>query len=345
MIRAGIIGATGYTGAELVRLLSGHEDVEIEFLSSRQYAGKLYSDIYPCFRKKADIIIEEYNPEKIAGECDVVFTALPHQIPMGIIPELIDKGLRVLDLSADFRFSSREIYEEFYCPHLANSLIKKSVYGLCEINRELIKESFLVGNPGCYPTCSLLAVIPFLKGNIASGEDIIIDAKSGASGAGRGLSLGTHFCELDGGFKAYKVASHRHRPEIEEKIFEFSGIKADISFTPHLIPIVRGMLCTSYLKVKSEIDESEIRKYLENFYSGCEFVRILGEGVMPDIKNVAGSNYCDINFKYDRKANRLIVVSVIDNLVKGASGQGVQNMNIMFDLFEGKGLDSCAYPV
>lgn len=345
MIRAGIVGATGYTGAELIRLLLTHKNVEITALTSRQYKDQIFSDIYPCFRQVADIKIDEYNLENIAKSCDVVFTALPHQVPMGIIPGLLERGLKVIDLSADFRFNSKSLYEDFYCEHLAPELIEKSVYGLCEINTDAIRNASLIGNPGCYPTCSLLGILPFIKNGFASPDDIIIDAKSGASGAGRGLSLANHFCELDEGFRAYKVAAHRHRPEIEEKIFSFSGKKSFISFTPHLIPLVRGMLATIYLKAENGINESDIRNSLVDFYKDSSFVRILPADQMPDIKHVAGSNYCDINFKYDKNSNRIIVVSVIDNLVKGASGQAVQNMNIMFGLDEKEGLLGTAYPI
>ncbi|MGM0418271.1 MAG: N-acetyl-gamma-glutamyl-phosphate reductase [Thermodesulfobacteriota bacterium] len=345
MIRAGIIGATGYTGAELVRFLTFHTNAEITLLTSRQYNGQIYSDIYPAFRNIADTVIEEFDPHEAGEKCDVVFTALPHKIPMEIIPDLLEKNVKVVDLSADFRFNSVKEYEDYYCEHKSKKFIEKSVYGLSELYREKIKSSVLVGNPGCYPTCSLLGILPFLKSGFVVPDDIIIDAKSGASGAGRGLSRITHFCELNESFKAYKVASHRHRPEIEEKISEITGSDSFVTFTPHLIPVVRGMLATIYMKTDKKADENSLRNFLKTFYKDSQFVRILPGDEMPDIKNVAGTNYCDINLKYDENSKRLIVVSAIDNLVKGASGQAVQNMNIMFGLDEAEGLRNVAYPV
>jgi N-acetyl-gamma-glutamyl-phosphate reductase len=345
MIRAGIIGGTGYTGAELVRILSFHPEAELTYITSRQYAGQIFSDIYPSLRTIADIKIEQFDLNTALERCDVVFTALPHKIPMEIIPSLVDKNIKVVDLSADFRFKSRNFYEDFYCEHKAPSYLEKAVYGLCEVNYEQIKNAFLVGNPGCYPTCSLLGIIPFIKSEKIHCEDIIIDAKSGVSGAGRGLSEGTHFCSVDEGFKAYKVMSHRHRPEIEEKIDEISNKNSKVCFIPHLIPAVRGMLATIYLKTCVSTSEVELRKILSDFYKNCKFVRILPEGQFPDIKHVSGTNFCDIGMKYDACSGRLIVVSAIDNLVKGASGQAVQNMNLMFGLDETKGLMIPPQPV
>ncbi|MCB9481692.1 MAG: N-acetyl-gamma-glutamyl-phosphate reductase [Desulfobacteraceae bacterium] len=338
MIRAGIIGGTGYTGAELVRLLSFHPEAELTYITSRQYAGQIFSDIYPALRTIADIEIEEFDLKKAQNRCDVVFTALPHKIPMEIIPGLIENKIKVVDLSADFRFRSIKSYEDYYCEHKAAEYLEKSVYGLCEVNSHLIRNASLVGNPGCYPTCSLLGIIPFIKHKKVNCDDIIIDAKSGVSGAGRGLSEGTHFCSVDEGFKAYKVMAHRHRPEIEEKIEEIADQKAGVCFTPHLIPAVRGMLATIYMRTSTDTSESELRNILCDYYKNSRFVRVLGEGEFPNIKNVSGTNFCDIGIKYDNGSKRLIIVSVIDNLVKGASGQAIQNMNLMFGLDEAKGL-------
>ncbi|MDY0131325.1 MAG: N-acetyl-gamma-glutamyl-phosphate reductase [Desulforegulaceae bacterium] len=338
MIRAGIIGGTGYTGAELVRLLSFHPEVEISCITSRQYSGQIFSSLYPGLRTIADIEIEKFSPEETVDKCDIIFTALPHKIPMEIIPEFLEANVKVIDLSADFRFKSQKAYEEYYCVHKAPEYLDKAVYGLSEINYNEIKNASLVGNPGCYPTCSLLGILPLVKAGKINCKDIVIDAKSGVSGAGRGLSIGTHFCEVDEGFKAYKVMSHRHRPEIEEKIEEISGFKAEVCFTPHLIPVVRGMLSTIYLKTDKSVSESELRKILFDFYKDSRFVRILPEGEFPNINDVAGTNFCDIGLKLDFDSGRLVLVSVIDNLVKGASGQAVQNMNLMFGLDESLGL-------
>lgn len=338
MIRAGIIGGTGYTGAELVRFLSFHPDVKISCITSRQYSGRIFSELYPSLRTIADLKIEEFDPDKTADKCDVVFTALPHKIPMEIIPGLLESGVKVVDLSADFRFRSKDSYEQYYCEHKALKYLEKSVYGLCEINHEKIMGASLIGNPGCYPTCSLLGLLPLVKSGKIKSDDIVIDAKSGVSGAGRGLSIGTHFCEVDEGFKAYKVMAHRHRPEIEEKISEASGGTAAVCFTPHLIPAVRGMLATIYAKSFGAVSENELRGILSDFYKDSRFVRILPEGEFPNIKDVAGTNFCDIGLKLDADSGRIVIVSVIDNLVKGASGQAIQNMNIMFGLSEEKGL-------
>jgi len=338
MIRAGIIGGTGYTGAELVRLLSFHPDVEIACITSRQYSGRIFSSLYPSLRTIADIKIEEFDQNKIIDKCDVVFTALPHKIPMEIIPGLFAANVKVIDLSADFRFRSQKAYEDSYCVHKAPEFLEKAVYGLCEINHEKINGASLVGNPGCYPTCSLLGIIPIVKAGKIRVDDIVIDAKSGVSGAGRGLSVGTHFCEVDEGFKAYKIMSHRHSPEIEEKIEEVSGLKSKVCFTPHLIPAVRGMLATIYAKTDGHVSEKELRGILSDFYKDSRFVRVLPEGEFPNIKDVSGTNFCDIGLKLDPDSGRLVLVSVIDNLVKGASGQAVQNLNIMFGLDEEKGL-------
>lgn len=345
MIRVGIIGATGYTGAELIRLLMSHNNAVVTTLTSRQYSGEIFSNIYPALRKTADIIIDEYDPGKISENCDVVFTALPHKIPMEIIPELLERNIKVIDLSADFRFSSIPSYEEYYCKHTAPDLVDDSVYGLCEIYKDDIKGASLIGNPGCYPTCSLLGIIPMLELNVAKSEDIIIDAKSGVSGAGRGLSIGTHFCEVNEGFKAYKVASHRHRPEIEEKLKRVCNKDVKISFTPHLIPGTRGMLATIYMKSDFNKDIKFVKKELTKFYSESHFIRILPGDEMPNIKNVAGTNYCDMNICFDENGGRIIIVSAIDNLIKGASGQAIQNMNLMFGFDEREGLFNTAYPV
>jgi N-acetyl-gamma-glutamyl-phosphate reductase len=338
MIRAGIIGGTGYTGAELVRFLSFHPDAEISYITSRQYSGRIFSELYPCLRTIADIGIEEFDAKKAADKCDVVFTALPHKVPMEIIPDILDAGIKVVDLSADFRFTSKQAYEQYYCPHKAPQYLDKSVYGLCETNFEKIRKASLVGNPGCYPTCCLLGILPLVKSGKVESDDLVVDAKSGVSGAGRGLSVATHFCEADEGFKAYKVMAHRHRPEIEEKIEEISGGKSYVCFTPHLIPAVRGMLATTYARAHKGVSESDLRNILMDFYKNSRFIRVLPEGEFPNIKDVAGTNFCDIGLKLDAQSGRLVIVSVIDNLVKGASGQAIQNMNIMFGLDETLGL-------
>ncbi|MDM8517384.1 N-acetyl-gamma-glutamyl-phosphate reductase [Desulfobacterales bacterium HSG16] len=347
MIRAGVIGATGYAGAELVRILTGHPDVEITMLTSRQYADVRFSDIYPAFTGHADMICQTFDPGRTCDACDVIFTALPHKIPMSIVPDLIEKGKKVIDLSADFRFSNVENYESSYQPHSAKDLLKKAVYGLCEVYHEKIKTSDLIGNPGCYPTSTLLPLIPLIKKNMIDCKTIIVDSKSGTSGAGRSLSLGAHYCEVTESFKAYKVAQHRHNPEMNEVLSREAGPGKNVSitFVPHLVPMSRGMLTTTYASLAGDISDESLRACLESFYKDRPFVRLCRDGKVPDTRNVRGTNYCDIGFKTDRVNGRVILISAIDNLVKGAAGQAVQNMNIMTGLDETRGLLQVPYPL
>lgn len=343
--RVGIIGATGYAGAELVRLLSGHPGVTLSVITSRQYVGKAYGDVYPAMAGVVDLTCEAYDPEKIAEKADLLFIALPHKVPMGIVPDLLCRGKKVVDLSADFRFSDVERYEAHYQPHTAKELLADAVYGLSDVYHEKIALSDLVGNPGCYPTSTLLPLIPLLRENLLAPSTIVVDSKSGVSGAGRGVSLGTHFCEVNEGFKAYKAADHRHSPEMEEVLSREAGEEVAITFVPHLLPATRGMLSTIYASLKRPVEEKEIRGVLEDFYASRQFVRIAKEGAMPDISHVRGTNYCNIGVKLDARNGRLVIVSVIDNLVKGAAGQAVQNMNIMLGLDDGMGLSAVPFAV
>ncbi len=349
MIKAAVIGATGYAGAELVRILAGHPDAEITSLTSRQYAGKRISEVYPAFSNKIDILLEEYSSEVICNCADVVFIALPHKLPMDIVPELISKGIKVVDLSADFRFDDPAAYEEHYQPHIARELLKTSVYGLCEVNSQKIKTANLVGNPGCYPTSALLPLYPVIKAGLIDPDTIIIDSKSGVSGAGRGLGLGSHFCEANESFKAYKIASHRHTPEIEETLSIAAGRYVAITFTPHLVPMARGMQTTIYADLVTDSADDEpaekIGQCLNDFYSASPFVRMTVGNAPADSRNVRGTNCCDIGFAVDKRKNRLILTSAIDNLVKGAAGQAVQCMNLMFGIEETSGLDYPPFPV
>jgi N-acetyl-gamma-glutamyl-phosphate reductase len=345
MIKAGIIGATGYAGAELVRILSGHPDVEISVITSRQHADSKFSEIYPAMYGIVDMVCETYSIDNFFKKVDIAFTALPHQLPMTIIPELLNKGLKVIDLSADFRFDNVATYEAFYQPHAAKELCKKAVYGLCEVNREKLKDAVLVANPGCYPTSVLLPLVPLIKNNLINTDFIIADSKSGASGAGRTVSLATQFCEVNESFKAYKVASHRHTPEMEEVLSKAAGKPVCLTFVPHLVPVTRGMLTTIYIHSLKNVNENEIRECLIDYYSKCRFVRVFPENILPDISYVKGTNFCDIGVKLEERTGRLILISAIDNLVKGAAGQAVQNMNIMMGLAETKGLNHSPFPV
>jgi N-acetyl-gamma-glutamyl-phosphate reductase len=345
MTRVGIIGATGYAGAELVRILCGHPEVELTILTSRQYAGEMYDRVYPAMTGFVNLACEEMSLDRVCEMADIVFTALPHKLPMALVPELIDRGKKVIDLSADFRFKKVETYESFYQPHTAKQLIEKSVYGLCEVYSDQIKDATLIGIPGCYPTSVILPLVPLLKGNLIDPGTIVADSKSGVTGAGRSLSLTTHFCEANESFKAYKIAEHRHNPEMEEVLSFQAGVPVKITFVPHLVPMNRGILTTIYTRPLQNAGPEEIRNCLAAFYSDSPFVRICPDKRPPDTLYVRGTNYCDIGFKLDQRNNRLILISAIDNLVKGTAGQAVQCMNIMLGLDETTGLMGVPYPV
>jgi len=345
MIRVGVIGATGYAGAELVRILSGHPDVKLTVLTSRKYAGMKYDSIYPSMAGVVNLACEEFNEDSFCDKVDIIYIALPHSIPMEIVPGLIQRGKKVIDLSADFRFKDVLRYEAYYQPHTAKELLKEAVYGLCEIYFDKIKNASLIGNPGCYPTSVLLPLVPLLKENFLDINTIIADSKSGVSGAGRSLSLTTHFCEANESSKAYKVAEHRHCPEMEEILSAEAKRPVTITFVPHLIPITRGMLTTIYAGLVKNTSPEEIEDCIASFYSGRPFIRICPDNTLPDTLHVRGTNYCDIGFKLDGRNNRLILISATDNLVKGAAGQAVQNMNIMLGLDETRGLNNVPFPV
>lgn len=338
MIKAGIIGATGYAGSELVRLLTQHPQAEVHMLSSHSYAGKDFSQVYESYRHM-DYVCEEEDIEKMAEECDVVFLALPHGIASKKVTENILSKTKIIDLGADFRLSDVDVYEKWYTEHYSKDILPEAVYGLCEINRDKIKNCRIVANPGCYTTCSILSLYPLVKEKMIDISSIIIDAKSGATGAGRGLSLGNHYCELNESVKAYKVASHRHTPEIEEQLSKAAGEDIILNFTPHLIPMDRGILATCYANLNNKYTYEDIKQAYEKYYGSEYFIRITKEGVFPETKWVKGSNFTDIGFTIDERTNRVIVIGALDNLFKGAAGQAVQNMNILFGFEEKQGLD------
>lgn len=339
MIRVGIVGATGYAGAELVKILSAHPFVKLTSVTSRQYSGSPFSDAFPFMRGKTDIVCEEFDIDSFSDKTDIVFTALPHKLPLSIVPKLLEKGKKVIDLSADFRFSNVATYESYYQPHTAKDLLEKSVYGLCEVYYDRIKKSDLIGNPGCYPTTVLIPLIPLIRNAMIDCDFLIADSKSGVSGAGRSVSLGTHFCEVNEGFKAYKIDGHRHRPEMEEILSKESGHKINLTFVPHLLPLTRGMLTTLYTKVKGNYSGDDIRDCLSSFYKDKPFIRIFPDVAQPpDVRYVQNTNFCDIGIHLNKDTGQIIIVSAIDNLVKGASGQAVQNMNIMLGIDETAGL-------
>ena len=340
MIKVGIIGATGYAGSELVRILLGHKDVEIKWYGSRSYIDKKYASIYQNFFQLVDANCMDDNMEVLADQVDVIFTATPQGLCASLVNEEILSKVKIIDLSADFRIKDVKVYEEWYkLEHKSPQFIEEAVYGLCEINREDVKKARLVANPGCYTTCSILTCYPLVKEGIIDPNTIIVDAKSGTSGAGRGAKVDNLFCEVNENMKAYGVATHRHTPEIEEQLGYACGEKITINFTPHLVPMNRGILATAYASLKKDVTYEEVKAIYDKYYADEKFVRVLEKDVCPQTKWVEGSNYVDVNFKIDPRTNRIIMMGAIDNLVKGAAGQAVQNMNLMFGLIESEGLE------
>lgn len=338
MIRVGIVGASGYTGIELARILAHHKQVELTVATSRQYAGKKLAEIYPSLVGSTELICEDITGQALADKADLFFTAVPHQSAMNIVPDLLEAGKKVVDLSADFRIHDSAVYEQWYQAHSAAGYLSEAVYGLPEVHREEICSARLVANPGCYPTSTILALAPLLKNEGIDTSTIIVDSKSGTSGAGRSAQVGTLFCEVTDGFRAYKIASHRHTPEIEQELTLLAREKVVISFTPHLVPMSRGILSTIYATAHKDCSNQELHEIYTDFYKNEQFVRICSPGSLPATQYVRGSNYCDIACTFDPRTKRIIIVSVIDNLVKGAAGQAVQNMNIMCGFEENEGV-------
>jgi len=336
-MKVSVIGATGYTGAELVKILLKHPQVEIETITSQSFANKRISEIYPWLN--TDLVCQKFNIDKIALSSSFIFTALPHRVSMEIVGKLHSKGEKIIDLSADFRFTDPLIYEEWYgTPHQKRELLKKAIYGLPELYREKISKAHLVANPGCYPTSSILALAPLANNDLIKGNSIIIDAKSGVTGAGRALSLATHFPEVNENVRAYQVKGHRHTPEIEEQLSKLAKRKIIITFVPHLVPINRGILSTCYATLKQKTDTKPLLKLYQDFYKEEPFVEILPQGRFPQTKEVADSNRCRIGITVNERTGKAIIISAIDNLSKGAAAQAVQNMNIMCGFKETMGL-------
>ena len=340
MIKVGIIGSTGYAGNELVRILHGHQDAEIKWYGSRSYVDRKYADVYQNMFQIVDDVCKDDNMQALAEEVDVIFTATPQGFCASLLDEAILSKVKIIDLSADYRIKDVATYEKWYgIAHQSPQFIKEAVYGLCEVNRKDIKGARLLANPGCYTTCSILTIYPLAKEGLIDMNSIIIDAKSGTSGAGRGAKVDNLFCEVNENMKAYGVTTHRHTPEIEEQLGYASGEKVLLNFTPHLVPMNRGILVTAYATLKPGVTEEEVRNAYEKYYAGEKFVRVLQPGVCPQTKWVEGSNYVDVNVKVDPRTNRVVMMGALDNLVKGAAGQAVQNMNLMFGLDESEGLD------
>ncbi len=340
MIKAGIIGATGYAGGELVRILSGHKEARIVWYGSRSYIDRKYSDVYQNMFQIVDAQCLDDNMEELAEQADVIFTATPQGFCASMMNEEILGKTKVIDLSADYRIKDVSVYEKWYgIEHKSPQFIEEAVYGLCEVNREDIRKARLVANPGCYTTCSILTAFPLAKEGLIDMKTLIIDAKSGTSGAGRGAKVPNLYCEVNENIKAYGVTTHRHTPEIEEQLGYAAEEKVVLTFTPHLVPMNRGILVTEYASLKKSVTDEEIKAVYDKYYGNEHFIRVLKEGICPETKWVEGSNYVDINVKTDPRTNRIIMMGAIDNLVKGAAGQAVQNMNLMFGLPENEGLN------
>lgn len=344
MVKAGIIGATGYAGAELVRILTAHKEVEIVWYGSRSYIDEKYADIYRnLFEIVEDTCLDD-NLEELAEKVDVIFTATPQGYLASVLNDRILSKVKIVDLSADYRIKDVAVYEKWYgLVHRSPQYIGEAVYGLCEVNRELVKAARLVANPGCYTTCSILTAYPLVKEGLIDPDTLIIDAKSGTSGAGRGAKTANLFCEVNESIKAYGVATHRHTPEIEEQLGYAAGKEIAVNFTPHLVPMNRGILVTAYASLVKKADGSlpayeELKAVYDAYYKEETFVRVLPENVCPETRWVEGSNYVDVNFKIDERTGRVIMMGALDNLVKGAAGQAVQNMNLMFGFPESEGL-------
>ncbi len=339
MIKVGIIGATGYAGNELVRLIVQHPDAEVVWYGSRSYIDERYADVY---RNMFEIVDEKClgeDMDRLANEVDVIFTATPQGLCGSLVNEEILNKVKIIDLSADFRIKDVETYEKWYgIKHKSPQFIKEAVYGLCEINRDKTKDARLVANPGCYTTCSILSIYPMVKEGLIDPKSIIVDAKSGTSGAGRGAKVANLFCEVNENIKAYGVTTHRHTPEIEEQLGYAAGEEVLINFTPHLVPMQRGILVTAYANLKKDVTYDEVKAIYDKYYKNEQFVRVLDKDVCPETRWVEGSNYVDVNFKIDERTGRIIMMGALDNVVKGAAGQAVQNMNIVFGLEENTGL-------
>jgi len=336
-MKVSVIGATGYTGAELVRILSRHPEVELISITSQSFAGRRISEVYPFLG--TDLICEGLNIDKIAASSSFVFAALPHKASMEVVAELCSRRKKVVDLSADFRLRDIALYEKWYgVLHTRRELVKEAVYGLPELYREKIRSARLVANPGCYPTSVILALSPLVQNHLIQEDSIIVDAKSGVTGAGRKLSLTTHFPEINENFYPYKVEGHRHLPEMEQELGKLAGTKVTLTFVPHLAPFNRGIISTCYAQMKRTLGLKEIIRIYRGFYEKEPFVEILDRGQFPQLRDVAGSNRCRIGLAMDERTNRVISISAIDNLGKGASGQAIQNMNIMCGFKEDEGL-------
>lgn len=339
MLRVGVVGATGYTGEELVKLLISHSDVRLTYLSALVDKPLPISKVFPSLSGRCNLFCENFSFEKAVSKCDLIFLALPHTVSMAIAPKLIKSGKKVIDLSADYRLKNVSLYKEWYGKsHRDKKNLKKFVYGLPELFREKIKTASFIANPGCYPTAAILGILPILISGFAEKDSIIIDSKSGVTGAGRKASLAFFFSEINENFKGYKFDAHQHSPEIEQELSRVSSSRVKVVFCPHLLPLNRGIYETIYVRLNKQIDMAKVIKIYTRFYKQEPFVRVKEDGTLPQIKDVEGTNFCDIGLTLDKSRKLLIISSVIDNLLKGAAGQAVQNLNIMCGFPEEKAL-------
>ena len=338
MLRVAVVGASGYTGVELLRILVGHPEIEICCVTSRQHEGLPINEVFPSLSGFCELVCESLDVDLISKRVDLVFTALPHKSAMEVVPGFLAAGCKVIDLSADYRLKDKAVYEQWYQTHSSPELFNEAVYGLPELYVEQLRTARLVANPGCYPTSVILALAPLMEEQLIDSQSLIVDSKSGVSGAGRGVKLGSLFCESNEGFKAYGIASHRHTPEIEQELAGLSNDDIRLSFTPHLLPVNRGILSTCYADLLVDKSTEELIDLYQQRFGNESFVRVMPGGQLPNIAYVRGTNFCDIGLVSDQRTGRVIVVSAIDNLVKGAAGQAVQNMNIMYGFHEALGL-------
>ena len=340
MIKVGIIGSTGYAGAEIVKLIQNHPEAEVVWFGSKSFEGEAFTSVYRNMFELVDEKCLGDNIDELANKVDVIFTATPQGLCSKIISEDVLEKVKVIDLSADFRIKDVDTYEKWYgIKHESPEYIEEAVYGLCEINRDKVKDARLIANPGCYTTCSILSIYPLVKEGLIDPKSIIVDAKSGTTGAGRGAKVANLFCEVNENIKAYGVTTHRHTPEIEEQLSYAAGKSVVINFTPHLVPMQRGILVTAYANLTKDVTYDEVKAIYDKYYKDEKFIRVLDKDLCPETRFVANSNYTDINFKIDERTNRIVMMGALDNLVKGAAGQAVQNMNIMFGLDESMGID------
>jgi len=340
--KAGLVGVTGYTGMELARLLAGHDGIELVRATSRSDAGKTLAELYPSLTatRLADLVVTQPDPDDLAKSCDVIFLAVPHGTAMDIAAQLLSRGARVVDLSADFRLRDADVYAQWYgLTHREPALIKDAVFGLPELYAEQIKTAKLIANPGCYPTSAILGLYPALKNGLIETDGLVIDSKSGATGAGRGAKVGSLFCEVSDSFKAYGLGKHRHTPEIEQELSAIAGVDMTVSFNTHLLPVNRGILSTCYSTLKKNLQVDDIVKVYSDAYSAAPWVRVLNREILPETRWVRGTMFCDIGIVVDPRTNRLIIVSAIDNLCRGASGQALANANLMLGLDPAAGLN------